>query len=355
MKAGYRKTIAMKRRWVLWLLVILFVWVVISRFAQIRQLAETLAQGQWEWVLVAGLLQAISYLGFAAMFQRGFRAVSVYYRFADILAVTLASIFVNTVAPFGGASGIVLFVDDAAQRGESAARASAGTLLALMAEYGTFALMVFAGLGYLFAHDNLRTYQIAGSAVLLAVVVVLGAALMLGVWRFEWLRRLLDWIRRTVNRAAVRLHRAAILPEEWAARNAAEFAEAAAALRDRRREIARTWLAALAMHVVSLASLVFLFLAFYRPVGLGVLVAGFAMGNLFRLVAFTPQGIGLVEGVMTLVYTSLGVPASTATVISLAFRGLSFWLPLLVGFILVRQVKSFRSEKNAPMPAHDGA
>jgi uncharacterized protein (TIRG00374 family) len=345
----------MKRRWILWLLIIFFVWVVISRFAQIRQLAETLAQGRWQWVLVAGLLQAISYLAFAAMFQGGFRAVSVYYHFGDILAVTLASIFVNTVAPFGGASGIVLFVDDAAQRGESPARASAGTLLALMAEYGTFALIVFAGLGYLFAHDDLRTYQLAGSAALLAVVVVLGAALMLGLWRPDRLRRFLDGIRRGVNRANAWLHKPAILPEEWASRNAAEFTEAASALQTRRREIARTWAAALAMHLFSLASLIFLFLAFYRPVGLGVLVAGFAMGNLFRLVAFTPQGIGLVEGVMTLVYTSLGVPASTATVISLAFRGLSFWLPLLVGFILVRRVKSFRSEKNAPMPAHDDA
>jgi uncharacterized membrane protein YbhN (UPF0104 family) len=49
---------------------------------------------------------------------------------------------------------------------------------------------------------------------------------------------------------------------------------------------------------------------------------------------------------MTLVYASLGVPASTATVISLAFRGLSFWLPLVVGFVLVRQVKSFRPDRS---------
>jgi uncharacterized protein YgiB involved in biofilm formation len=33
-------------------------------------------------------------------------------------------------------------------------------------------------------------------------------------------------------------------------------------------------------------------------------------------------------------------------VISLAFRGLSFWLPLVVGFVLVRQVKSFRPDRS---------
>jgi lysylphosphatidylglycerol synthetase-like protein (DUF2156 family) len=42
-----------------------------------------------------------------------------------------------------------------------------------------------------------------------------------------------------------------------------------------------------------------------------------------------------------LVYTSLKVPAETATAVSLVFRGLTFWLPLLLGFILLRRVKTF--------------
>ncbi len=66
------------------------------------------------------------------------------------------------------------------------------------------------------------------------------------------------------------------------------------------------------------------------------------MGMLFLIVSITPQGIGVVEGVMTLVFTSLGVPAAQAAVVSLAFRGLTFWLPLLIGFILLRRVKVVR-------------
>ena len=34
----------MKRRWIFWILVILFLWVVISRFSEIKKLAETLME-----------------------------------------------------------------------------------------------------------------------------------------------------------------------------------------------------------------------------------------------------------------------------------------------------------------------
>lgn len=65
------------------------------------------------------------------------------------------------------------------------------------------------------------------------------------------------------------------------------------------------------------------------------------MAMVFYVVSITPGGIGVVEGVIALVYTSLGVPADKAAVITIAFRGLSFWLPMLVGFILIRKTHSF--------------
>jgi phosphatidylglycerol lysyltransferase len=68
---------------------------------------------------------------------------------------------------------------------------------------------------------------------------------------------------------------------------------------------------------------------------------------LFWIVSITPQGIGVLEGVMALVYTSLDVPVAKVTVISLAFRGLTFWLPLAIGFFLLRRVKSFGAEERS--------
>jgi phosphatidylglycerol lysyltransferase len=59
------------------------------------------------------------------------------------------------------------------------------------------------------------------------------------------------------------------------------------------------------------------------------------------------MGIGVVEGVMPLVFISLGVSHSVAILVTLAYRGLSFWLPLLVGFILLHRVKSFGVEERS--------
>jgi uncharacterized membrane protein YbhN (UPF0104 family) len=73
----------------------------------------------------------------------------------------------------------------------------------------------------------------------------------------------------------------------------------------------------------------------------GPLVAGFSMAILFWLVAVTPEGVGVVEGTMALVFISLGFPSQVATAIALAFRGLTFWLPVLAGFVVLRRLQPF--------------
>jgi uncharacterized membrane protein YbhN (UPF0104 family) len=90
-----------------------------------------------------------------------------------------------------------------------------------------------------------------------------------------------------------------------------------------------------------------LFLAFHQTIELGPLVAGYAMGILFWNVSPVPQGIGVVEGVMALVYASLGIHRTMAVLVVLAFRGLNFWLPMLVGFFLLRRVKIFGPKHEA--------
>jgi len=338
-----------KRRWLFWLLIIVFVWVVVSRFTEIEKLAGTLAQGQWEWVLAAALLQVVYYLAYTGLYQSAFYTVEVESRLRDLLPVMFASLFVNVAAPAGGAGGMALFVDDAVGRGQSAARATAGTVLVLVADFSAFTLVLIVGLIYLFLEHDLKAYEVIGAAILLLIIGGLTGVLLLGLWAPARLRRLLSWLQRAANRLAGWFRRPTMLAEDWAEKNVAEFAEAAVAITAHPWRLGRTLSVALATYVVDLTSLYTLFLAFRQPVGLGTLVAGFAMGILFWIVAITPQGIGVVEGVMALVYTSLSVPAARATVVALAFRGLTFWLPLVIGFVLLRKVKSF-GEEEQPRP-----
>lgn len=337
----------MKRRWIFWILVVLFVWVVISRFSEIKKLAETLTGGQWQWVAVAALLQLIYYITYTALYQSAFQTVGVHSRLRELLPVTFASIFMNVAAPSGGASSVALFADDAARRGQSAARAAVGYLLVLVADFSAFLILLVGGLVYLFTHHNLKIYETIAAVLLLVIIGGLTALLLLGLWRPQWLQRLLAWIKRLVNRLSRLFKRPDFLDEAWVERNTAEFTEAAMAITAQPALVLQTATVALAAHLVDLASLYVLFLAFHQQVQFGVLVAGYAMGILFWIVSITPQGIGVVEGMMTLVFASLGVPIERATVIALAFRGLTFWLPLGVGFVVLRRLKSFGAQESS--------
>lgn len=333
----------MKRQWILWLLLLVFVWVVIGRYTEASELTQTLARGDWGLVAAAAALQFAFYAVYALVYQMSFYYVGVRCRVREILPVVFASVFVNVVIPTGGTSGVALFVDDASRRGESAARAAAGVLLVLITDFSAFAVLLGLGMAYLAVAGDLAGYVIAAAVILLAIILSLGAALMLGLWRPHLLLRTLQWVQRAANRIAGWIRKPSFLPQDWASKNAMDFAAASVAIAAAPWRPGKAYLVALAAHLINLSSLYVLFLAFYKPTGLGVVVAGYAIGNLFWIVSIAPQGVGVVEGAMTLVFGSLGVPVSVAAIVVLAYRGLGFWLPLVVGFVLLRTLRSFRA------------
>lgn len=337
----------MLRRWLLWLVVVVFVWVVFSRLADLEGLVDTLLQGRWPWVLAAAVLQVVYYLFLAVLYQVSLRAVDIASRARDLLAVLLASLFVNVIAPSGGMAGTALFVDDAARRGQPAARVATGVLLARIADSVGFAVWLLVGLAYLFLNRDLKPYQIAGAGGLVVSIVGLVGLLVLGLSRPVYLRRLLDGFARALNRLMVGIGRPAPLANDWAERQAAEFAQAGVAIGERPRRLLRVLGIAFTGHLVNLLSLFALFLAFRRPIGFGPVIAGYATGILFWKMSPVPEGVGVVEGVMVLAFRSVGVPAPVATVVTLAFRGLTFWLPLLAGVFALRRLAFFRPSQAA--------
>lgn len=329
------------KRWLIWLLIITFLWMVVSRIAEIQNLALALARGQWQWIGAAILLQVVYYINLASLYRSAFDTVGVQARIRDLAPVTFASLFVNVAVPTAGASGAALFVDDAVRRNQSATRAAAGTLLVLIVSFSSVLLVLTVGMIYLFLQHNLRLYEIIGAVLLMVMILGQATLLTMGLWRPEWMHQTLIRFQQLANRLAARIHRPLFFEAAWAETIAAEFNEAARAIIAHPDRLGRTLAIALFAHVLNLACLWALFLAFHQNVSLGVLVAGYAMGMLFLIVSITPQGIGVVEGVMTLVFTSLAVPPAQSTIVSLTFRGLTFWLPLLIGFILLRRVKIF--------------
>lgn len=337
----------MKRLWVYWLLVIAFIWLVASHFNQFKDFSHTLARGHLWWVLVAVALQILHYLISSTSYRTAFNTVGVDSRLRDLFPLLFSAIFLNVVAPSGGASGAALFVGHAARHGQSPTKATAGILLQLIVSLMAFMLILTAGLVYLGIEHGLQLYQVVGALILLLSIALESSVLVIAMRRPALLRSMLAWIQGTVNGLLGRIKRAALLSDEWVEDHAAEFIEAAGAITTHPRSLAYTLGILLFAHVVNIAVLYTLFLAFSQSIQVGTLVAGYAVGILFLIVSFTPQGIGVVEGVMPLVFNSLGVPNGVAALTVLAFRGLSFWMPLVVGFFLLRWSGLFRTQPPA--------
>ncbi len=339
----------MIRRAVLWLLTGAFVWLVLSRADELRTLTDTLLQGRWQWVLVAVLLQVGYYGCYALIYKAAFATVKVRNNYWNLLFINFAAVFINTTAPSGGAAGLALFVDDAGHRGESRTRTAVGTMLVLVANYGAFSLVLLVGLVSLFLSHDLRIYEIAAALVLFSMVAFSATMLTLGIWRPLWLHTLLDRMQRVVNHVGGWFMHPDLLAEGWSERNAAEFTFASKAMVSDPLGLVKTLAASLAAQLFAIATLYSLFLAFNRTPTLGLVVAGYSMTMLFWIVSPTPSGIGVVEALMPVIYASLGLPVAEATLITLAFRGMSFWLPLLIGFVALRQLRSFNTTQRAAM------
>jgi len=88
------------------------------------------------------------------------------------------------------------------------------------------------------------------------------------------------------------------------------------------------------------------------PIKLAVLIAGYALPYILAKVTFIiPGGIGVIETAMAGFFVSQAVPDDIALVVVLGYRLISFWIPILLGFLgyfLLNRSKDSGKEKPTP-------
>jgi uncharacterized protein (TIRG00374 family) len=328
------------RRLLTALIVLLAVYLVLSRFTELQQVVDTLGRGQWVWLLLALALQFGWLVNSAEMYKSIYRLLGLPGRLIQLLPLSITSNFINTAAPSGGVGGMAIFINDARRRGTSTVRVTIAGVLYLLFDYFGFICVLAVGLVVLFRTHNLTGVELGATAVLLLSALALAGLLALGVSSPPDFERVLIALARAVNRIVWPILRRPYLSEERAHEFALEAGEGLSALRTDWRHyllpaalslMGKAWL----IGILSLT-----FQAFAVPFDAGIVVAGFSIGFLFTIVSPTPSGIGVVEGAMTVALTSLGVPIGAATVITLAYRGLTFWLPFVYGFIALRVLEA---------------
>ncbi len=337
----------MKRhQWIVWLILVGLMLLVVTRFASLHNLYKQLSQAKWQWLVVAGAVHAAFFLGYAYLYQVGFRIVEVNLAFRQAVPLLFDSLFANAVAPAGGAAGSAIFVEELAQEDKEGGRVAIGTALVLLLDLGTLLPFVAYGLWFLYAKNYLRFYDYIGASFFLIFLLGMTVALILAANKPDTLRKVLRWIGRTINAIAAKFKHPDLIGDDWADRNTGTIQDASSAIGEHPKLLAYGLAIGLVLHAVNAAGLYAIFPAVQQQTSLGALIAAFGMGIIFYVVAIIPQGLAAVEGIMGLVFVLAGVPGAKAAAIVVIYRGFSYWAPLIIGFFSIRSTKFWQGGRS---------
>jgi uncharacterized protein (TIRG00374 family) len=311
---------------------------IFAQKAEVQAIAETLSQGDFRFIFLALSIEAVWMLNIAASYWFIYRSIGLVEKIDRLILLAVGANFVNVVAPTAGVGGMAVFISDAQRRNHSPGRVTlAGVLFVLFDYLGVLTLLAL-GLFVLFRRNNLNTAELVATAILLILAVGMASLLVIGLRSEITLGNVLAWIAHQINRLVRPFLKRDYLSEHRPHAFAHDMAGGLDELRRKPHELFWPAVLGLSSKVLLLTILLMMFLAFKVPLNTGTLVAGFSIGYLFLIVSPTPAGIGVVEGALTLALTSLQVPLGAATVIALAYRGVTFWVPLLVGMLAFRIV-----------------
>ena len=231
---------------------------------------------------------------------------------------------------------MAIFVDDAGKRGQPRGLAAAVGALYLFLDYAAFMVILSMGWAIYIRRDDLKPGEITASFIMLAIVLGLGSLIYIGSRSGEQLGRVLSRLAHHANQVLWPLLHREYFHEIAAHEFGVEVAEGLSILRLKQHGIVVPFLFALNGKLLQTLILGVTFLAFNVPFSPGTIIAGFASAYLFLIVSPTPYGIGFVETLLPVAITSLGVAWEDAVIITLTYRGITFWIPLILGGISFR-------------------
>jgi uncharacterized protein (TIRG00374 family) len=320
---------------------------IVGEFTSLRAIGTDLSRAHPGWAAVALLAQTLCFVLYGWLYLYAFRAVGVGGDGWRLVRVNLASIFVKTVLPLTAAPAAAVFLDDSVARGQSAARTAVGLVVVVALDLATALPFVAAGALALVLRAELVAFALVGFVLFVAFIAVLLVILVFAAWRPNWLAAVLRLVSGTLNRFLGLLGRGHLLGDEWASHTAEQLVAAVTLIPNRRREIGLALVIGLLLHCANLGALAALFVTFGQRLDLAALVAGFGMSIVFFVISMVPDGIGAVEGSMVLVFVQLGMTPSAALLVTLAYRVLTVWLPVVAGFWFARKLRLFGARRPA--------
>ncbi len=307
-----------------------FLYFVLPKILGLKETWARLQQGDVWWLVLAALLECLSFLCYIALFRAVFVRGKSRIGWRESYQITMAGLAATRLFAAGGAGGIALTAWALRRSGMRPREVAARMVAFLVLLYAVYmATFVIDGLGlYLGIFEGPAPFAATViPAIFGAVVIVAFLAMALIPGDLE---RLVERWTTPEHRFGRLMQRLAALP-----------ATAAVGIRTAIR-LVRTkdpaLLGAIGWWGFDIAVLWACFHAFGKPPPQAVIVMCYFIGMLGNTLPL-PGGIGGVDGGMIGAFTVFGVNVELAVVSVLAYRAFAFWLPTLPGAVAYLQLR----------------
>lgn len=272
------------------------------------------------WVGLALLLQACTYVTQGLVWRITARAAGYRLAMGKACELSLAMLFVDQALPTAGISGMAMASGALSRIGMPRPAVASAILVNISMYYLAYASCMALASGIAMLHDYLPSWVMVAMMLFVLVrlamawfVIVLPGGRMAGtrrrLGRVKKLARFLDFLD-SADRGF--FHDRCLLRRTFGLHCATFLLDATT-----------LWVAVLALG---------------GSVPLGGLFASFMVSTFFRTIGIMPGGLGTFEASSVITLKSIGLPLPLGLSVTLFFRGLSFWLPMLPGLFCSRHL-----------------
>lgn len=305
--------------WCFGLIALSAVILIVLRRGEIERFAELVRQARPAWLLLAMVLQTLTYVCAASVWYVALARAKSPRPLRTLVPLGLAKLFTDQALPSGGISGALLVVQALKRRGVPSATAMGALLVGLVSFYTAYGLAALGGLAVLESHHTV------GPAVL--IVAGLCASLVVGVPGAVLALRLIpegpwaNWLRRVPGIAPL-IKAVGAAPVEL--------------IRDPALLIQTTTLQ-LIVFLLDGSTLYVMLRALSQSSTVWFAFASFMVADVVATVGPIPLGLGVFEGISVITLKMTGVSLEAALAATLLLRGFTFWLPMMPGLWLARR------------------
>ena len=322
-------------RWLPWVFgsAILIAMIVVGvHFTETTDLVRLVQTSQPRWIFLATLLQVATYLAQGEVFRAPVRVTGHHITASLVYKLSLVKLFMDQALPSAGISSTVFVAKSLQRNGIPRDIVAASMVLNLASYHIAYAACLLAALAIITAsgHSNWIVMVISVLFLLFAVGLVAAViAISAGKGRKQ----------------------AALLERVPIVRSAMQFlTDADARLTQHLRLLVETSIWQAVIFILDAATMWVLILALGEQASVKGVYASFMISSLLRTMGIVPGGLGTFEATSVLTLKMIGVAIPVALSATLLFRGLTFWLPMLPGLWLSKNIALDRRQTPRESP-----